>query len=74
MRRSAGQELPWGAGAGQEPHDQAEIVAGDVHEVAVVQSLSAAQPCTAHAATVEGQGEAALDQLGAQLERLLRHA
>ena len=32
----ADQELPWGAGADQEPHDQAEIVAGDVHEVALV--------------------------------------
>ena len=74
MCGNAGQELPWGAGADQEPHDQAEIVAGDVHEVAFVQSLAATQPCTAHAATVEGQGEAALDQLGAQLERLLRHA
>ena len=40
----AGQELPWGAGTDQEPHDQAEIVAGDVHEVAFVQVLAAAQP------------------------------
>ena len=69
----AGRELAWGAGADQEPHDQAEIVAGDVDEVAFVQVLAAAQPRTAHAAAVEGQGEAALDQLGAQLERLLGH-
>ena len=64
MRRDAGQELPWGAGTDQEPHDQAEIVAGDVDEVAFVQVLAAAQPGAAHAAAVEGQGEAAFDQLG----------
>ena len=74
MRGCVGQELAWGTGTDQEPHDQAEIVAGDVHEVAFVQVLAAAQPGATHAATVEGQGEAALDQLGAQLERLLRHA
>ena len=44
MRGDAGQELPWGAGADQEPHDQAEIVAGDVHEVAFVQVVAATQP------------------------------
>ena len=44
VRRDAGQELPRGAGTDQEPHDQAEIVAGDVHEVAFVQVLAAAQP------------------------------
>ena len=62
-----------GAGADQEPHDQAEIVAGDVHEVAFVQVLAATQPGAAHAATIEGQGEAALDQLGPELERFLGH-
>ena len=73
LRRCTGQELPWGPGTDQEPHDQAEIVAGDVHEVAFVQVLAAAQPCTAHAATIEGEGKAALDQLGPQLERFLGH-
>ena len=69
-----GQELPWGPGTDQEPHDQAEIVAGDVHEVALVQVLAAAQPGATHAATIEGEGEAALDQLGPELERFLGHA
>jgi hypothetical protein len=45
-----------------------------VHEVAFVQVLAAAQPGTAHAATIEGEGEAAFDQLGSQLECLLCHA
>ena len=71
VRRCAGQELPWGAGTDQEPHDQAEIVAGDVDQIALVQVLAAAQPGPAHAAAVEGEGEAALDQLGPQLERFL---
>ena len=38
VRRYAAQQFPWGAGAGQEPHDQPEIVAGDVDEVAFVPS------------------------------------
>ena len=67
-------ELPWGAGADQEPHDQAEIVAGDVDEVALVQVRAATQPRTAHATTIEGEGKAALDQLGPTLEGLLGHA
>ena len=73
MRRCAGQELPRRAGPDQEPHDQAEIVAGDVDEIALVQVLAAAQPSPAHAAAIEGEGEAALDQLGPELERLLGH-
>ena len=55
LRRCAGQELPRGPGADQQAHDQAEIVAGDVHEIAFVQVLAAAQPSPAHPATVEGQ-------------------
>ena len=74
VRRRAGQELPRGPGTDQEPHDQAEIVAGDVHQVALVQVLAAAQPGPAHAAAIEGQGEAALDQLGPELERFPGHA
>jgi hypothetical protein len=35
MRRCAGQELPRGAGPDQKPHDQAEIVARNVHEIAL---------------------------------------
>ena len=54
----------------QEAHDQAEIVAGDVDQVALLHLLPAAQPHPAHAAAAEGQREAAFHQLGAQLERL----
>jgi hypothetical protein len=44
-----------------------------VHEVALLQVLAPAQPGPAHAAAVEHQREAALDQLGPELERLLGH-
>ena len=44
MGRYAGHELPWGAGTDQQTHDQAEIVAGDVRQIALVQVLAAAQP------------------------------
>src|SRR3712207_5447998 len=52
-----------------QPHDQAEVVAGDVDQVALVQALPAAQPRPAHAAAVEDQREAALDDLRTELER-----
>jgi hypothetical protein len=58
----------------REPCDQAEVVAGDVDQVALVQVLPAAQPGPAHAAAVENEGEAPLDHLGAQLERHPGHA
>src|SRR4051794_11470611 len=73
VRRRAGQELPRGPGADQEAHDQAEVVARHVHEVALLQVLAAAQPGPAHAAPVEDQREAPLDQLGPEPERLLGH-
>ena len=38
VRRDAAQELPWGPSTDQQTHDQAEIVAGDVDEVAFVPS------------------------------------
>ena len=44
MRGCVGQELAWGTGTDQEPHDQAEIVAGDVHEVAFVPFEEAGLP------------------------------
>src|ERR1043166_3534847 len=53
VRRDAGHELPRGAGPDQEAHDQPEVVAGDVHEVALLQVLPPAQPGAAHAAPVE---------------------
>src|SRR5689334_1630708 len=73
VRRDAGHELSRGAGTDQEARDQAEVVAGDVHEVALLQVLPPAQPGPAHPAAVEGQREAPLDQLGPELERLPGH-
>ena len=52
----------------QDPHDQAEIVAGDVYQIAFVQVLAAAQPGATHAAAVEHEGEAAFDQFAAEPE------
>src|SRR3954447_14402327 len=52
-----------GPGPDQEPHHQPEIVAGDVHQAALLQVLAATPPRAAHAAAVEGEGEATLDQL-----------
>ncbi len=74
MRRCAGRELPRGAGPDRQAHDQAEIVAGDMHAMALVQVLAAAQPGSTHAATIEDESEAALDQLGSEPERLPGHA
>src|SRR4051794_41886558 len=73
VRRRPGQELPRGPGADQQAHDQPEVVAGDVHEVALLQVLPPPQPGAAHAAAVERQREAALDPLRPELERLPGH-
>ena len=73
MRRCAGQERPRGACTDQEANDQPEIVGGDVDQVALAQVLAATQPCPAHATAVEGQGEAALDQLDSALETFPGH-
>ena len=59
-----------GAGADQEAHQQSEIVAGDVEEIALVNVITASQPGPAHAAAIEGEREAALDDLGPELEGL----
>jgi hypothetical protein len=72
-RRGAGQELPRGPRADQEAHDQPEVVAGDVHQVTLLEVLPTTQPGPAHAAAVEGQREAALAQLGPKLECFLGH-
>ena len=65
---------PWGAGAGEKPHDQPQIVAGDVDQVAFLDVVATTQPGSAHAAAVEGQREGALDDLGSELEGLLGNA
>ena len=71
---SGGRGLARGAVAGQEAHDQPNVVAGDVQEVAFLDVRPAAQPGSAHAATIEDQGEAALAELGAELEGRLGDA
>src|SRR5687768_15716877 len=73
MRRRTGHELPRGTGTDQQAHEQPEIVAGDMHEIALAQVLAAAQPGAPHAAAVEHESEAALDQLGPELERFPGH-
>src|SRR5688572_5769248 len=73
MRRRTGHERPRGAGTDQKAQEQPEIVASDMHEIALAQVLAAAQPGAAHAAAVEEQGKAALDQLGPELERFPGH-
>ena len=50
------------------PHHQAKIVGGDLHQVALLDVLPAAQPSVTHAAPVEVVLEAALDFLGPQFE------
>ena len=47
----------------QRTHQNAEIVARDVNEVAFVNIFATAQPCSAHAATLQDMGETALDDL-----------
>jgi hypothetical protein len=63
-------ELAGRPGAGQQPHDEAEVVASHVDQVALVQVLPAAQPGATQAADVEDEGEAALDLFGAQFSTI----
>ena len=58
----------WGAGASQQAHDQAEIVAGDMDEVAFLDIVATAQVGAAHTAAIESQGEAAFDDFGSEFE------
>src|SRR4051794_36165510 len=51
--RNPGPEPPRGSRSRQQPHNQAQVVAGDVDQVALVQVLPAAQPSPAHATAVE---------------------
>ena len=63
-------ELPGRSSPGQQPHDQPQIVPGDVDQVALLHVLPATQPDPAHAAAIEDQGKAAFDQFGTKLEGL----
>ena len=66
--------LPRRAGAEQGAHQNAEIVAGVMDEIALVNVLAAAQPCPAHAAPFEDVSEAALDGLTPLAHGLLANA
>ena len=67
--------IPWAEaarrpGSRQQPHDQSQVVASYVDQVALLHVLPAAQPYPAHAATIKDQGEAALHPFGTQFEGL----
>jgi hypothetical protein len=51
------------AASKQSPHQNAEIEAGNVDQVPLVQVLASAQSCAAHAATVKDVGEASFNDL-----------
>jgi hypothetical protein len=53
----AGSRLFRGSGPDQQPHENAEIVAGDMDQIALVDILASAQPGPPHAASVERVGE-----------------
>src|SRR4051794_24077637 len=66
-----GSRLSRSSGPDQQPHQDAEIVAGDVNQVALVNIVAPAQPGPAHAASVEIMGEGPLDDFRAPSHRLL---
>src|SRR5256885_2175381 len=73
-----GYGLGWGMvnlpyGPGQQPHEQSNVIAGDVDQIALLYVRPATQPGPAQAAAIEDQGEAALHQFGAEPERLPRN-
>ena len=59
-----------GAGADDLAHQQAQIVAGDMEEIALLDVLPAAQMGAPHAATIQDMGKRALEDLSTQLEAL----
>ena len=65
-RSSCCRSLLRGAGAGQEAHQQPEIVAGDMEEMALARVLAAAQPSPTHAAAIEDMSERAFGDFGTQ--------
>ena len=60
---AAGGGLLRGAGADQGAHQDAEVVAGDVDQVALVDVLAPAQPGSPHAAALQVVSERSLDDL-----------
>src|SRR5512133_4061054 len=69
--RPAGGCLLWRSGADQQAHQDAEVVAGDVDQVALVDVLAPAQPSSPHAAALQIVGERSLGDLGAASHRCL---
>ena len=59
---------PRGSGAGQRAHQQRQVEAGDVDQVALGDVVAPAQPGSSHAAAVEDVSEGAFAQFGAELE------
>ena len=60
-----------GSGPDQQPHQQAEVVPGDMDQVSLVDVLPASQPCAAHPAPVQDVSKGALDDLGTFAQGLL---
>jgi hypothetical protein len=59
--------------AGQQAHEQPQVVPGDVDQVSLVDVLGAAQLSPSHAAAIQDQCKAALHQFGPELECLPGH-
>jgi hypothetical protein len=62
------------AGAEQGAHQNAQIVAGNMDEISLVDIFAAPQPCAAHATPIEDMSEAAFDDLTALAHGLLADA
>src|SRR3954447_20439611 len=69
--QSTGSHLSRGSSSDQQPHQDAEIVPGDMDQIALVDIFASAQPSPAHAAAVEIMGEGSLDDFGPPPHRLL---
>src|SRR3954451_1655065 len=63
--------LSRGSGPDQQPHQDPEIMASDVDQVALVDIFTSAQPGPAHAASIEIMGEGPLDDFRPPSHRLL---
>ena len=66
-------ELTGGPGTGQQAHDQPQIEAGDMDQIAFMEVFAAAQPGAAHAATIEDLGEARSTNSPRSLNVCARH-
>ena len=64
QERPTGGGLLRSSGADQQAHQDAEVVAGDVDQVAFVDVLTSSQPSPTQAAALQVVGEGSLDDLG----------